>query len=82
MRMMNAAFVSLNAFAMVRENRPVERPLFDLTAEFRAQAAECQELANRWDDECKRQYEKLARQWLEIAELVDRRRICRRFAQV
>jgi hypothetical protein len=36
--------------------------------EFRAQAAECLELANRWRDEGKRQYEALAHQWLKLAE--------------
>jgi hypothetical protein len=47
----------------------------DLTEEFRANAAECQELANRWADEGKRQYEELAREWLELADrLEDRRR--------
>jgi hypothetical protein len=36
--------------------------------EYRAQAAECLELANRWRDEGKRQYEALAQQWLRLAE--------------
>jgi hypothetical protein len=52
-----------------------EGQLADLTEEFRANAAECQELANRWADEGKRQYEELAHQWLELAEQIsDRRR--------
>jgi len=42
--------------------------------EFRAHAAECRELANRIrDPEVKRQYEELARQWLELAEYAERR---------
>jgi hypothetical protein len=45
-----------------------------LAEEFRVQAAECRELANRWGDEGNRQYEELARQWLELGELADRRR--------
>jgi hypothetical protein len=36
--------------------------------EFRANAAKCQELANCWRDEGKRQYGELARQWLQLAE--------------
>jgi hypothetical protein len=40
--------------------------------EFRAHATECRELANRIrDPEVKRQYEDLARQWLELAELAE-----------
>jgi len=43
--------------------------------EFRAHAAECRELANRIrDPEVKRQYEELARQWLELAEHAERHR--------
>jgi hypothetical protein len=33
-----------------------------------------QELANRWADEGKRQYEELAREWRELAERLDDRR--------
>jgi methionyl-tRNA formyltransferase len=37
--------------------------------EYRAQAAECQQVANRWpDDLVKEQYEELARQWRALAE--------------
>jgi hypothetical protein len=37
--------------------------------DYRAQAADCQQVANRWpDDLLKRQYEELARQWLVLAE--------------
>jgi len=43
--------------------------------EFRAHAVECRELASRIrDPEVKRQYEELARQWLELAEQAERRR--------
>ena len=51
-----------------------EGQLADLTEEFRANAAECQELANCWADEGKRQYEELAREWRELAERLDDRR--------
>jgi hypothetical protein len=65
--------IAMTSFAplmgMVRGNRAVGRQVFDVTEEFRAHAAECQELANRWHDEAKRQYEELARQWLKLAEL-------------
>jgi hypothetical protein len=37
--------------------------------EYRAQAAECQQVANRWpDDLVKEQYEELARQWRVLAD--------------
>ena len=36
--------------------------------ECRAHAAECQEIANRWPDPIKHQYEELARQWQVVAE--------------
>ena len=45
--------------------------------EFRAHAAECQQLANRIHDlEHKRLCEQLARQWLELAERAEKQ--CRR----
>jgi hypothetical protein len=36
--------------------------------EYRAQASECKEIAERWSDPIKRQYEELARQWLIVAD--------------
>jgi hypothetical protein len=42
------------------------------SAEYRAQAAECLEIANRWPDLIKDQYELLARQWLVVAEQSER----------
>ena len=43
--------------------------------EFRARAAECEELAKQArDPEVKRQYEDLARQWRELADRADRPR--------
>jgi hypothetical protein len=42
-----------------------------VSQEFRAHAAECQELARLWREEGRRQYEELARQWLELAERVE-----------
>jgi hypothetical protein len=36
--------------------------------EFRAQAAECQEIANRFRDLIKLQYEELSQQWLKLAQ--------------
>jgi hypothetical protein len=42
---------------------------------YRAMAAECQTLADRWpDDLVRQQYAELARQWRELAEHVDGRR--------
>jgi hypothetical protein len=42
---------------------------------YRALAAECQLLANRWpDDLVRQQYAELARQWRALAEHVDGRR--------
>ena len=38
------------------------------SAEYRAHAAECQGIADRWSDLAKEQYEELARQWLVLAE--------------
>ena len=40
--------------------------------EYRAQATECLEIANRWPDLIKDQYEQLARQWLVVAEQSER----------
>lgn len=43
--------------------------------EFHAHAAECRQLASHVrDPELRRQYEELARQWLELAEQAERRR--------
>jgi hypothetical protein len=39
----------------------------DVTDDFRIQAAECQEIAERHGDLIKEQYEALARQWLILA---------------
>lgn len=74
MTTLNATFAFLNAFTTVRGNRSVERHSCNTIDDFRAQAAECQELASHWGGEVKRQYAELARQWLEIAELASRRR--------
>jgi hypothetical protein len=74
MTTLNATFTPVHAFTMVWGNPPVEARFCDMAEEFRAWAAECQELANHWGDEGKRQYAELARQWLELAELADRRR--------
>jgi hypothetical protein len=74
MTILNVTSASLNAFTMVRGNRPVECHSCNTIDDFRAQAAECQKLANYWGGEAKRQYAELARQWLEIAELASRRR--------
>ena len=40
--------------------------------EYLSFAAECQEIADRWPDLIKQQYEGLARQWLILAEQADR----------
>jgi hypothetical protein len=40
--------------------------------EYREHAAECQEIASHWSDLAKQQYEELARQWLMLAEQVER----------
>jgi hypothetical protein len=73
MTMLNAAFAPLT-FTMERGKRSVDCRFFDMIEGFRGQAVECKELANRWGGEAKRQYEELARQWLEVAELAERRR--------
>jgi hypothetical protein len=40
--------------------------------EFRAQASQCQRLANQFDGLIRCQYEALARQWLTLAEQAER----------
>jgi len=40
---------------------------------YRARAAECQQVADRWSGLIKRQYEDLARLWLTVAELAERK---------
>jgi hypothetical protein len=45
------------------------------SAEYRAQAAECQRVANRWpNDLVKQQYEELARQWRALAAHAEEQR--------
>jgi hypothetical protein len=61
-------FAGLSEPPMARGNRFVGLQPFDMAEEFRARAAECQRLADCWRDEGKRQYEELARQWLELAQ--------------
>jgi hypothetical protein len=66
-------FVPPSLLAMMFDNRTAGSRV-DLTEEFRANAAECRELANRWAGEGKQQYEELAREWRELAERLDDRR--------
>jgi len=40
--------------------------------EFRGHAAECQEIANRFRDLIKLEYEELSHQWLELAQQAER----------
>jgi hypothetical protein len=40
---------------------------------YRARAAQCQRSAERWSGLIKRQYEDLARLWLTVAELAERK---------
>jgi hypothetical protein len=40
---------------------------------YRARAAQCQQVADRWSGLIKRQYEDLARQWLAVAEQAERK---------
>jgi hypothetical protein len=40
---------------------------------YRARAAQCQAVADRWTGLIKRQYEDLARLWLTVAELAERK---------
>jgi hypothetical protein len=57
----------------VRHQATEECRMQSRSEEFRAHATECRELASRIrDPEVKRQYEELARQWLELAELTER----------
>jgi hypothetical protein len=72
MTISNATFAPLT-FTMERGNRSIDCGFFDMIEGFRGQAVECEQLANRWGGEAKRQYEELARQWLEVAELAERR---------
>lgn len=54
---------------------PLGSPLIDnesRPAGYRARAAECQQMADRWSGLIKRQYEDLARQWLMMAEQAER----------
>jgi hypothetical protein len=63
------------ARATVRRQATEECRMQSRSEEFRAHATECRELANRIrDPEVKRQYEELARQWLELADLTERQR--------
>jgi hypothetical protein len=39
--------------------------------DYRAQAAECREIAGRWSGPVRHQYEELARQWLVVAKLAE-----------
>ena len=55
------AFADVMAAALITAGRP-------RSAEYRALAAECQGIADRWSDLAKQQYEELARQWLVLAE--------------
>ena len=70
---MDASFAPANPSTRVQGNCLLGRRFLDETEEFRARAAECQHLANCWGGEGKRQYEELARQWRELAELVSSR---------
>jgi hypothetical protein len=40
--------------------------------EYRANAAECQEVATHWPDRLEHQYQELAHQWLLLAEQAER----------
>jgi hypothetical protein len=40
---------------------------------YRARAAHCQQVADRWSGFIKYQYEQLARQWLTLAEQAERK---------
>lgn len=60
---------------MSRRIPPLGPPLIESEAQpagYRARAAECQQLADRWSGLIKRQYEDLARQWLIVAEQAER----------
>jgi hypothetical protein len=48
--------------------------------EFRANALECQKLADFFGGLIRRQYEELARQWLELAERLDNKALERSVA--
>lgn len=65
---LDTRFAPPSLLAMMFDNRPAGSRVVDLTEEFRANAAECQELANRWAGEGRQQYEELAREWRELAE--------------
>jgi hypothetical protein len=70
----SAIFIPLPGFTWVSRGRSVEVQFCDKGEEFRNCAEECQEIANRWGGELRRQYEDLSRQWLVLARLADQRR--------
>ena len=43
-----------------------------MNTQYRANAAECQVIANYWPDLIKREYEGLERQWLALAEQTEK----------
>ena len=69
----SAIFIPLPGFTWVSGGRSVEVQFCDKGEEFRNCAEECQEIANRWEGELRRQYEDLSRQWLVLARLADQR---------
>jgi hypothetical protein len=62
------SFASVIAFATGSGHRSGGCQVVDLTEKCCARAAECQALANRWSGEGRKQYEALARQWLDLAD--------------
>jgi len=51
----------------------VAAPLTERSKQFRAYAADCHQIAERYCDLMKEQYEALARQWLVVAEQAERK---------
>ena len=70
----SAIFIPLPGFTWVSGGRSVEVQFCDKGEVFRNCAEECQEIANGWGGELRRQYEELSRQWLVLATLADQRR--------
>ena len=68
-----ATYIPEPGFAWVCGRRSVEDQFCDAAEEFRACAAECQEIATHWEGEGRRQYEELARQWRVLARLAEQR---------
>jgi hypothetical protein len=70
---MSATFIPVPGFALVCGGQSIERQYCDMGKEFRACAAQCEEIAPDGDGERRRQYKELARVWMVLATLASQR---------